>query len=98
VFEDAHWEREEIQLSPGETVVFYSDGVTDAQNDENQFFGEKSLLKSIKYNRKGSADEIRNSVLADIREFAGSQPQFDDITLMVLSRISVQENQDNEID
>jgi serine phosphatase RsbU (regulator of sigma subunit)/Flp pilus assembly protein TadD len=96
VFEDAHWESDELQLSPGEAIVLYTDGVTDAQNDENQFFGEKGLLMALKHNLSGSAEQIRDSVLEDIRKFASNQPQFDDITLMVLTRNSAEENQDEE--
>jgi len=98
VFEDSHWERAEIQLTPGETLVFYTDGVTDAQNEEDQFFGEKGLLMALKHNRTGTAEQIRDSVLAEIHKFAGNQPQFDDITLMVLSRNAEEENHGEETD
>jgi sigma-B regulation protein RsbU (phosphoserine phosphatase) len=98
VFEESHWERGEIQLSPGEAIVLYTDGVTDAQNEKDQFFGEKGLMIALKNNRTGTAEQIRDSVLADIRQFVGNQSQYDDITLMVLTRNAAEESQDEETD
>ena len=86
VSEGSQWDRSEIQLNPGDHLVLYSDGVTEAQNSDEEFFGENGLLLSLKHNRSVSAGLLRDAVLRDVHQFVGQAPQFDDITLMVLHR------------
>ena len=83
-FPDSLYEEERLELKPGDILVFYTDGVTDAQNSNQEFFGEQHLLNIITRERNRSAPEIRQSVLAAIHDFVGSAPQFDDMTLIVL--------------
>jgi serine phosphatase RsbU (regulator of sigma subunit) len=86
VFDDVNWESSHLQFNPGDSVVLYSDGVTEAQNQDEEFFGEKGLLTSLKHNQDKPAEELRDAVLADLEEFSSGASQFDDITLMILSR------------
>jgi sigma-B regulation protein RsbU (phosphoserine phosphatase) len=80
------WEQKRLQLSLGDVLVFYTDGVTDAQNQQEQFFSEERLLESAQSNAGGMAQEIHDAIQTDIHEFVGTAPQFDDITLLVLVR------------
>jgi len=82
------WEQKTLQLSLGDVLVFYTDGVTDAQNQQEQFFSEERLLASAQSNLGDMAQEIHNAIQTDIREFVDAAPQFDDITLVVLVRDS----------
>jgi serine phosphatase RsbU (regulator of sigma subunit) len=80
------WEQRTLQLLPGDVLVFYTDGVTDAQNSQELFFGTERLLASIQSNSGETAQYIHDAIQADIHEFAGGAPQFDDITLVILVR------------
>jgi sigma-B regulation protein RsbU (phosphoserine phosphatase) len=86
VTEDAAWEQEVVQLTPGDALVLYTDGVTEARNERDMLFEEERLLECVKTVRRHSAREIQNVILADVREFVGDAPQSDDIALMVVVR------------
>lgn len=76
----------EIAIAAGDCLVLCSDGVTDAQNRDEEEFGEARLADAIAAVRHESAENIVAHVFAAVDAFAGSAPQFDDITLMVLRR------------
>ncbi len=74
----------EIQLNIGDTVVFYTDGITEAQNAEFQFFGSNRLENCIREEGGGSAAELTEEIINRVSQFVGSAPQFDDITLLAM--------------
>ncbi|MDD4137873.1 MAG: SpoIIE family protein phosphatase [Methanoregula sp.] len=76
-----------VNLKPGDVLVLYTDGVTEAINNKEEEFGEERLFRVISENRHRPAQEIMDQILAEITAFAGDQPQFDDITLMVLRAV-----------
>ncbi|MCA9969149.1 MAG: PP2C family protein-serine/threonine phosphatase [Anaerolineales bacterium] len=86
ILEDAEWQYGEILLRPGDVLVMYTDGVTEAQNDLADFFGEERLLDIVSRNRHRSAEAIEDKIVSAIYDFVGDEPQFDDITLMVVVR------------
>jgi sigma-B regulation protein RsbU (phosphoserine phosphatase) len=86
VFADARWESKTVWLTPGDTLILYSDGITEAHDVQKGLFGEERLLQAALANLGHSAGEIQSSVMAQVSEFAGDAPQFDDITLAVLIR------------
>jgi serine phosphatase RsbU (regulator of sigma subunit)/DNA-binding NarL/FixJ family response regulator len=88
VYADVTWERRAVPLAPGDVLVLYTDGITEAQNGQEVFFGKERLLEIAKANVGRSAREIQDVLLAAVHEFVGEAPQFDDITLMVLVRDS----------
>ncbi|MGB7788211.1 SpoIIE family protein phosphatase [Methanoregula sp.] len=73
-----------IRLLPGDLIVMYTDGVTEAFNEQDASFGEERLVASITRNRSRPAEEIMALLLDDIRQFCGNAPQSDDITLIVI--------------
>ena len=74
----------EITLSPGDRLFLYTDGVTEATNTENQLYGEDRLLTFLNANVSAEATELLPALKADIDEFVGEAPQFDDITMLML--------------
>jgi serine phosphatase RsbU (regulator of sigma subunit) len=72
-------------LEPGDCLVVCTDGITDATNDENEVFGKERFLEAI---RRGptTAPALGESVLRAVDEFATAASQFDDMTLVALSR------------
>ncbi len=83
---DATWQSGRVQVARGEAALLYTDGVTEAQNLEEDFFGEERLLHHARANRDRSALDIRVAIFEAIQEFVGEAPRFDDITLAVLKR------------
>jgi sigma-B regulation protein RsbU (phosphoserine phosphatase) len=86
MFEDSTWEAGEVQLALGDTVLLYTDGVTDSLNQDGDFFGDTEWLERVRAGVGRSAKEIQESLIADIHEFVGDESQVDDITLMVVAR------------
>lgn len=76
-----------VDLKPGDVLVLYTDGVTEAINAAEEEFGEERLFAIITRNRNRPAQEIMDEILAGITAFAGDTPQFDDITLMILRAV-----------
>lgn len=76
-----------VKLAPGNILGLYTDGVTEALNDAGERFEIDRLYAVVSKNRALSSQEIIISAQEEIAEFAGKQPQFDDITLMVLKAL-----------
>jgi sigma-B regulation protein RsbU (phosphoserine phosphatase) len=87
VIDEVDLQSVKVNLKPGDVLVLYTDGVTEAINSKEEEFGEERLLRVITENRSRPAQEIMDRILAAITAFAGDQPQFDDITLMVLRAV-----------
>ncbi len=77
-------EEKEIILRQGDIVVLYTDGVTEAINDKEEQFGVQRLVSTIEENRNLSASELIKQIQQAVTEFSQGQPQFDDLTLMIL--------------
>ena len=86
LFEDEVWEQGEIELSPGDVVVVYTDGVSEAQNEQGEFFDESGLVASVKRHLGAPAGDIANGILANVEKFIAGAPQVDDIGIAVLVR------------
>lgn len=71
-------------LSPGDIVVAFTDGVTEAQNDAREFFGEARLREVLQVVRPRRAEDVLAAIRAALRGFTRDAPQFDDITVLAL--------------
>ncbi len=74
-------------LKSGDFVLLYTDGVTDAQNAQQEHFGEERMTRIINEKRNGSAAEIVSAMEAALHDFTGGAVPFDDITMMVVKRL-----------
>jgi len=81
---DARYDFGEVQLAPGDVVVLYSDGVTEARNESGEEYGRDRLLSELRTVKQGDADAVLEQLVRSVRSFAGSAPQADDITALVL--------------
>ncbi len=86
VEKDERWRQEAIPLSPGDVLVLYTDGITDAENAEGAFFGEERLLDTLRANVGRSAAEIQEALLKAVSDFSEGTVQTDDIALVVVVR------------
>jgi sigma-B regulation protein RsbU (phosphoserine phosphatase) len=91
ILEHETWKQGSVDLLPGDILVHYTDGVTEAQNMEGELYGAKRLIQCVQKNLHSSALEIKNAILADIAAFIGYAPQFDDIALVILVRETFEE-------
>jgi sigma-B regulation protein RsbU (phosphoserine phosphatase) len=94
ILEDVTWEQGAVQLALGDILVLYTDGITDAEDEKGTFFGQERLLGSVQANLGRSAQEMQDALMAEVHEFVGDTPQFDDIALMVLVRGSTEAQTD----
>jgi sigma-B regulation protein RsbU (phosphoserine phosphatase) len=74
----------ELQLSHGDTLVFYTDGFTEAMNNRLEEFGEERFLDLLHRHSNGSAANLVQHAFDEVRDFAGDHPQHDDMTIVVL--------------
>jgi serine phosphatase RsbU (regulator of sigma subunit)/CheY-like chemotaxis protein len=86
VTQDAAWQQKLIKFSPGDVLVLYTDGITEAQNDKGAYFGEERILQVVRSRRESPAAETQESLLADVKRFIGSAKVQDDIAIMVVTR------------
>jgi serine phosphatase RsbU (regulator of sigma subunit) len=75
-----------VTLNPGDVVVLYTDGITEAENSDGKLYGLERLCEMIRQNWQKSAKEIRQVVIDDVRQYIGQHKVFDDITLLVLKQ------------
>jgi len=81
---DAEFTVEERQLCPGDRIVIYTDGVTEAQNQRGEFFGRKQLREVVVAHAGDACAALHDAVLRTLKNFIGTAPQADDITLVVV--------------
>jgi serine phosphatase RsbU (regulator of sigma subunit) len=72
----------ELQLQPGDRLFVYTDGVPEAINRQQEAYGTDRLVQKLNTLRDNSEQETLEAVLQDIRDFAGDEEQFDDITMI----------------
>ena len=73
----------EMKLNKGDRIFLYTDGVTEATNENEALYGEDRLLSYISKNKNVKAGQLLSGLKEDIDLFAGDAPQFDDITMLV---------------
>jgi phosphoserine phosphatase RsbU/P len=83
-FDFAEYQAQETKLEPGDVLVIFSDGVTEAVNKSNQMFGNERLEHLVKKNESLSAKEIKDRIEQEVLAFTRGLPQGDDITLIAL--------------
>jgi two-component system, sensor histidine kinase ChiS len=75
-----------VHLNPGDVVVLYTDGVTEAENAMKEHYGLDRLCQVISRCWKGSAYNIQQAIISDVRRHIGSHKIYDDITLLILKQ------------
>lgn len=80
------YEEESLELHPGDLLALYSDGVTEAQDMEENEFGEQRLAEFLRPIAREPVAGLVDRVFTEVDRFAGEAPQYDDITLLILQR------------
>jgi sigma-B regulation protein RsbU (phosphoserine phosphatase) len=75
-----------IHLQPGDGLVLYTDGITEAENSQNQLYGLERLCQIVAERWAEPAETIKAAVIADVHQFIGDHTIYDDIALMVIKQ------------
>jgi len=86
MFATATYETRAVTIAPGDTLVLYSDGITEAENDKGAAFEEAGLQSAIAANAMRDADGLARALLAATEKYAGEVKLVDDLTALVLKR------------
>jgi sigma-B regulation protein RsbU (phosphoserine phosphatase) len=81
---DAVLEEQEMKMLPGDVLVFYTDGFTEAMNGGEEEFGETRLVGAIARHRHKSAEGVIQGICDEVEDFIGGTPQHDDMTIVVV--------------
>ncbi len=84
LLENAPYEQKKVNLNAGDLLVLFTDGITEAMNETQAQFEEERLIKVVQDHRTLSASEIIKKITQEVLTFQGLQPQFDDLTLVVI--------------
>lgn len=82
--ENIKYQTNEIQLSSGDEIFLYTDGVTEATDISKELFGEDRLIESLNENDNLSVEQLCNKVKSNVDKFVGNALQFDDITMLAV--------------
>ncbi len=81
---DSNLEEMEITLKPGDSLIFYTDGFSEAMDSSSNEFGEARLVHLIESVRNLPVKEMLTKIEGEVRKFAGAAPQHDDMTMVVI--------------
>jgi serine phosphatase RsbU (regulator of sigma subunit) len=84
MFDFASYDHETLTLEPGDTVVIFSDGISEAQNPAGEEYGDDRLIACLEANRGASPAAMREALLASARTFAAGATQSDDMTVLIV--------------
>lgn len=85
ILDEAEYKETQLQLNHGDRVVFYTDGIVEAMNKEQEIFGFERLLDLIKGAGLLEAQALLKEIMRQVNEFVGGAPQSDDLTVIVVS-------------
>jgi len=86
-FESFPFEESQVALKPGDQLIVFSDGISEAVNGAGQEFGEASICELASANREASAAGLIDFIFKAVGEHARNQPQMDDMTMVVVKRV-----------
>jgi sigma-B regulation protein RsbU (phosphoserine phosphatase) len=85
-FDIPGWREDNVEFGVGDLLFMFTDGISEATNDQGEMYEEERLKEFLLESRGRSPEELTESVLDQVNGFTGGAPQSDDITMMVLRR------------
>ncbi|MEJ7607801.1 MAG: PP2C family protein-serine/threonine phosphatase [Bryobacteraceae bacterium] len=86
-FQAARYDESRVTLTPGDLMVFFTDGITEPENDYGEMFGEDRLADLALQNVQCKDTEIVDSIMKAVRQWTGSDELQDDMTLLLVRRL-----------
>jgi len=90
VFQEAAFEEEKLQLEAGDTLVVFSDGVSEAMNADGEEFGENRLVSCVEANRAMPPAKLLECILETVQQFRADATPTDDLTVFILRYMPAQ--------
>lgn len=87
VTETARWKQKTVRFQPGDYLILYTDGITEAQNQFGDFFGNHRLVDAVLGQVGKSPREMQTAIIDEVNAFMGSTPRQDDIAMVIIRRI-----------
>jgi phosphoserine phosphatase RsbU/P len=84
-FSFATYQSKTIQLQPGDRIVTFTDGITEAENDDQDQYEEERLMEFLAANAEKPVTPLVKSLFLEVLKFAGAAPQSDDITALAVT-------------
>jgi sigma-B regulation protein RsbU (phosphoserine phosphatase) len=84
MFPEVTYDEHRIETQPGDAIILVSDGILDAENAQDEMYGDERLASMLCSHRQLSAGEIAEAILADVSRFQDGKDRFDDETIIVL--------------
>ena len=84
VFEENEYEKQELNLKPGDMIFLYTDGITEANNKHQETYGENHLKETLNKYKDKSLEEIIEKIENDVYDFCEGENQFDDMTMLII--------------
>src|SRR5574344_1360980 len=89
IFDEARYNAEEIKLEPGDSILLYTDGVTEANNKSGEFYGENNLLEALNSKALLKSKDVIKEVTEALNEYTADCEQADDITMLAFKYTGV---------
>jgi sigma-B regulation protein RsbU (phosphoserine phosphatase) len=86
-FEWSTYEQASVTLNRGDTLVIFSDGLTEAENARGEEFGEERLTEFILSRRHLGANELRDTLFDEVQKWSGEGERADDQTLVIIKAV-----------
>lgn len=86
-FEELRLDQQQYDLAPGDCIVLFTDGITEARNSDGDFYDEDRLQAVIQSGRWTTAQDLLDLIVESVAAFVGDEPPSDDMTLIVLRRL-----------
>jgi sigma-B regulation protein RsbU (phosphoserine phosphatase) len=85
ILDEAEYEETPLQMNPGDKIVFYTDGIVEAMDKNEEMYGFERLHEIVKASQAEAAEDLMNDIIKDVSDFTGNVPQHDDLTIIVVS-------------
>jgi sigma-B regulation protein RsbU (phosphoserine phosphatase) len=86
LFSDRKYESGKLSLEIGDSIILYTDGITEAENKKSELFGENRLEDTLGMRVITSAKVLTNAIISSVENFVGGADQSDDLTVLVIKR------------
>ncbi len=87
IVEGFSYREEAFDFRPGDSLLVFSDGISESTNADEEEFGEERIARLLLENRDQPAAEIINAIIKSVRAYSGESAQMDDMTLLVIKRV-----------
>jgi sigma-B regulation protein RsbU (phosphoserine phosphatase) len=91
---EANFDEHELALKPGDRVIFYTDGVTEASNRKGEQYGEDRVLELIQFSRSASIEQDLHQITIGLEKWAENTPLEDDVSLLALELLPLDKPND----